>query len=382
MYRDILQNDVLKFWLDHSFDWKNGGVYTQIDRAGNVYGTEKSVWFQGRTLWVFAKAYNFIEKRPEYLEAAKMIYEFLNKCVDEDGRMFFLVTEEGKYLQKRRYYFSETFAAIGCAELYKATGDKEHLEAAERYFQVAYECFTGKRKLEPKFNPEERQMKALSPVMIMLATAQVLRSVEEVADKYNALAKEFLDEILHGGFLKENALHESVATDGSFVDSPTGRHINPGHSLEAAWFVLVEGLITENQEAIDAAKKIIDITLPLGLVDDSILSFVDVCGKPSVALEWDMKLWWPQCEAIIALRLAGEVFEDENYLKIADAIYNYTEKHFRDKEYGEWYGYLRYDRTVSSTLKGNIYKGCFHVPRLYMILDAMQEKGGILNYMK
>ena len=382
MFREILQDDVLKFWLDHSFDWKNGGVYTQIDREGNVYGTEKSVWFQGRTLWVFAKAYNFIEKKPEYLEAAKMIYEFLLKCVDEDGRMFFLVTEDGKPLQKRRYYFSETFAAIGCAELYKATGDKKHLEDAERFFKVAYECFTGVRKLEPKYNTENRQMKGLSPVMIMLSTAQVLRSIDEVSEKYDTLAKTFLDEILHGGFLTEKALLENVAADGSFVDSPTGRHVNPGHSLEAAWFVLVEGLITKNQEAIDAAKKIIDITLPLGLEDSSILSFIDVQGKPSIALEWDMKLWWPQCEAIIALRLAGEVFGDEKYTKLYQEIYEYTEEHFRDKEYGEWYGYLHYDRTVSTTLKGNIYKGCFHVPRLYMIMEAMEEKDGILKYMK
>ena len=382
MYREILQNDVLKFWLNHSFDWENGGVYTQIDREGNVYGTEKSVWFQGRTLWVFAKTYNFIGKKPEYLEAAKMIYEFLLKCVDEDGRMFFLVTEDGKPLQKRRYYFSETFAAIGCAELYKATGEKKYLEDAERFFQVAYECFTGVRRLEPKYNPEQRQMKALSPVMIMLSTAQVLRSISEVSEKYDALAKQFLNEILHGGFLKEKALMENVASDGSFVDSPTGRHVNPGHSLEAAWFVLAEGLLTKNQEAIDAAKKIIDITLPLGLKDSSILSFVDVCGKPSIALEWDMKLWWPQCEAIIALRLAGEVFGDEKYTKLSEEIYEYTEQHFRDKEYGEWYGYLHYDRTVSTTLKGNIYKGCFHVPRLYMIMEAMEEKDGILKYMQ
>ena len=382
MFREILQDDVLKFWLDHSFDWKNGGVYTQIDREGNVYGTEKSVWFQGRTLWVFAKAYNFIEKKPEYLEAAKMIYEFLLKCVDEDGRMFFTVTKDGRELQKRRYYFSETFAAIGCAELYKATGDKKHLEDAERFFKVAYECFTGVRKLEPKYNTENRQMKGLSPVMIMLSTAQVLRSIDEVSEKYDTLAKIFLDEILHGGFLTEKALLENVAADGSFVDSPTGRHVNPGHSLEAAWFVLVEGLITKNQEAIDAAKKIIDITLPLGLEDSSILSFIDVQGKPSIALEWDMKLWWPQCEAIIALRLAGEVFGDEKYTKLYQEIYEYTEEHFRDKEYGEWYGYLHYDRTVSTTLKGNIYKGCFHVPRLYMIMEAMEEKDGILKYMK
>ena len=382
MFREILQNDILKFWLDNSFDWKNGGVYTQLDREGNVYGTEKSVWFQGRTLWVFAKAYNLIEKRPEYLEAAKNIYEFLSKCVDEDGRMFFLMTEDGKPLQKRRYYFSETFAVIGCAELYKATGDKKYLDDAERYFQVAYECFTGVRKTEPKYHPDNRKMKALSPVMIMLSTAQEMRSIDEVAEKYDKLAKAFLDEILHGGFLTDKALLENVAADGSFVDSPTGRTVNPGHSLEAAWFILTAGLLTNNQEAIDAAKKIIDITLPLGLQDNSIISFTDVFGKPPVALEWDMRLWWPQCEAMIALRLAGEVYQDESYTKLYQEILEYVEKNFRDKECGEWYGYLHYDATVSTALKGNIYKGCFHVPRFYMIMDAMEEKNGIMKYMK
>lgn len=383
MFREILQEDILKFWLEHSFDWKNGGVYTNLDEEGNVYGTDKSVWFQGRTMWVFAKAYNLIEKREEYLEAAKMIYEFLTtKCVDEDGRMFFLVTEDGRPLQRRRYYFSETFAAIGCAELYKATGDKKYLEDAEHYFQIAYECMTGVRKNPPKFNTENHQMKALSPVMIMLSTAQELRSIPEVADKYDAIAKACLDEILHGGFLTEKALLENVATDGSFVDSPTGRTVNPGHSLEAAWFVMTEGLVTNNQEAIDAAKKIIDITLPLGLKDNAIIAFTDVSGKPPVALEWDMRLWWPQCEAMIALRLAGRIYQDEKYTKIYEEILEYVNTHFRDYVNGEWYGYLHYDGTVSTTLKGNTYKGCFHVPRFYMIMEAMEEENGILKYMK
>ena len=111
--------------------------------------------------------------------------------------MFFTVTSDGRELQKRRYYFSETFAAIGCAELYKATGDADVLEKAEMYFRVAYECFTGVRKNIPKVNPDNSDSKALSPVMIMLSTAQVLRSVDGLWDKYNPLCVEFLDEILN-----------------------------------------------------------------------------------------------------------------------------------------------------------------------------------------
>ncbi|MBE6747600.1 MAG: N-acylglucosamine 2-epimerase [Ruminococcaceae bacterium] len=382
-YRSDLVNNILPFWLKDAIDYENGGIYTCLSKEGNIYGTDKSVWFQGRALWVFSKAYNCIEKNEEYLKAAKNIYKFFPKCTDTDGRMFFTVTNDGRELQKRRYYFSETFAAIGCAELYKATGDKEVLESAEKYFTVAYECFKGIRKNPPKINPENQQTKALSPVMIMLATAQVMRSIDGLYDKYNAIAKECLDEILHGGYLTERALLESVSVDGKFIDSPNGRIVNPGHSLEAAWFILAEGLVTNNDEAIAAAKRIIDITLPLGIdkKHGGIIAFTDLDGKPPVQLEWDMKLWWPQCETMIALRLAYTVFKDEKYLKLYEEFKEYCEKYFVDNEHGEWYGYLHYDNTVSTTLKGNIFKGPFHIPRLYIIMAMMDEFGGILEYM-
>lgn len=379
-YKQDLKN-ILKFWLDNSIDYENGGIFTCVDREGNIYGREKSVWFQGRALWTFSKAYNAIEKDAEYLKAAKNIYEFLPKCTDTDGRMFFTVTEDGREIQKRRYYFSETFAAIGCAEYYKATGDKAVLKDAEKYFNVAYECFTGVRKTTPKTNPENCNMKALSPVMIMLSTAQTMRSIAE-EEKYAAIAKECLDEILNGGFLTEKALLESVSSDGKFVDSPNGRIVNPGHSMEAAWFLMLEGIISKNQDAINAGKKIIDMTWPLGWDEKhgGLIAFTDVCKKPPVQLEWDMKLWWPQCETIIALSMAYMLFKEEKYKDMYETVKNYCKEYFVDKDCGEWYGYLHYDNTVSTTLKGNIFKGPFHVPRLYMVMSVLEEDGKIDRY--
>lgn len=383
-FKNDLINNILPFWLENSIDYENGGIFTCLDEQGNIYGTDKSVWFQGRALWAFSKAYNLIDKNEEYLKAAKNIYAFLPKCTDTDGRMFFTVTKDGKELQKRRYYFSETFAAIGCAELYKATGDKAVLENAEKYFNVAYECFKGIRPTAPKINPENCRMKALSPVMIMLSTAQVLRSVPGLWDKYAPIADECLNEILCGGYLTSDALLESVDVSGSFVDSPSGRTVNPGHSLEAAWFIMSEGLITDNQKAVQLAKQIIDITLPLGLdkKHGGIIAFTDVKSRPNIQLEWDMKLWWPQCEAMIALRLAHTVFGEEKYKTIYEELKEYCKKYFCDSKYGEWYGYLHYDNTVSTTLKGNIFKGPFHIPRFYMIMDVMDRFGSIIEFMK
>lgn len=384
-YKKDLCDKILPFWLDNAIDFENGGIFTSLDREGKIYGTEKSVWFQGRALWTFSKAYLTVKKDKRYLDAARCIYDFLPKCTDTDGRMYFTVTADGRGIQKRRYYFSETFAAIGSAEYYKASADERALQSAREYFEVAYECFIGKRPILPKFNPDNFKFKSLSPVMIMLSTAQTMRAVDtERSDRYDKIALDCLNEILHGGFFSDNALFENVSTDGKTVDSPTGRIVNPGHSMEAAWFVMLEGLISGNEEALRLGKKIIDITLPLGWDGEhgGIIAFTDALGNPPVQLEWDMKLWWPQCETAIAARLAYEIFKEEKYLKLWQDIEKYCENYFVDAEHGEWYGYLHYDNTVSTTLKGNIFKGPFHVPRLYIIMSLMDDGALIAAYGK
>ena len=382
-FKKYLTEDVLPFWLRHGIDREYGGILTQLERDGSVYGTEKSVWFQGRALWVFSKAYNHVEKRPEYLSAAESIYGFLPKCTDKDGRMFFTVTREGAPIQKRRYYFSETFAAIGCAQYFKATGLDEAWQSAEKYYETARACYENPALNPPKYMTEA---KGHSPVMIMIATS---RSMAECAPnegervKYSALARHFTEEFLHGGFISEEvcAVLETVSPKGEFLNTPTGRVVNPGHGLETAWFLMVEGVLEGNSEALSAAKRIIDITMPIGLdkIHGGIISFTDALGKPPVALEWDMKLWWPQNEAIIANRMAYEIFGEKKYKEQYEYMLDYAFSHFQDKEYGEWYGYLHYDSTPANTLKGNIFKGPFHLPRMLMILSAFDD-GNFMSF--
>lgn len=367
--KDYLVNTVLPFWLDNAIDDQYGGIFTQLDREGKIYGDEKSVWFQGRALYIFSAAYNDVKKDERYLLAAKKIYEFLPLCTREDGRMYFTVTRDGKELQMRRYYFSETFAAIGCAEYYLATGNPEAKEKAEAYFDTAYSIYSGKIKTEPKINTENAPYKALSPAMIMLATSQVMRKLDK--EKYNKIALETIPEIL--SHFTEKGLLENIGLNGEFIDTPTGRLVNPGHSLEAAWFLIAEGLYQKNNSLIEKGKDIIDISMKLGLSDGGIIAFCDCDGKPASNLEWDMKLWWPQCEAMIANRLCYEVFKEEKYMDNFNMLKKYTDEHFKDEEFGEWYGYLHYDGTVSHTLKGNIFKGPFHLPRMLMIIDKIEN---------
>ena len=90
-----------------------------------------------------------------------------------------------------------------------------------------------------------------------------------------------------------------------------------------------------------------------------------------------MKFWWPQCETVIANLMAYQVTGDKKYLDRFLLIDEYINKHFVDPEYGEWFGYLHRDNTLATSIKGNIYKGPFHIPRMYMkcieIMDEMLD---------
>ena len=130
-YKNDFVNNIMPFWLKYGLDKENGGVYTCLNRDGSLIDTTKSVWFQGRFGFVAAFAYNNIEKHEEWLAASKSCIDFLEAhCFDSDGRMYFEVMADGTPLRKRRYLFSECFAAIAMSEYSIASGDKTYASKA------------------------------------------------------------------------------------------------------------------------------------------------------------------------------------------------------------------------------------------------------------
>ena len=103
-FKSELLDSCVPFWLEHGVDAEYGGILNCLDRTGQVYSEDKSVWMQGRAGWMFSYIYNNIEKKEEYLTFAKSCIDFAtNHCIDADGRMFFTVTRDGRPLRKRRY---------------------------------------------------------------------------------------------------------------------------------------------------------------------------------------------------------------------------------------------------------------------------------------
>lgn len=377
-YLSDLVQDIFPFWLRHGLDPKNGGVFTCLDRDGTLMDPTKSIWFQGRFGYTSAYAYNHIDKNPAYLAASKSCVQFLEKYgFDTDGHMFFTVTADGKPVRKRRYVFSESFAAIAFSEYALASGDDSYAQKALDVFLSMIRMLGTPGFLEPKtYIPTKDH----SITMILLNVAAcVRRAIQD--PRLDAQIESSLYDIRHL-FMKEEfkAVLEIVAPDGSLIDTCAGRVINPGHAIETSYFVLEEARYRKwDPQLIAMGTQILNWSWDWGWDKEygGIINFRDCKHFPPQDYSQDMKFWWPQCEAIIASLYAYRATGDNQYLEKHRMIHEYAFRVFPDRTYGEWYGYLHRDGTVAQPAKGNIFKGPFHIPR--MLMTGYQLCDEILN---
>ena len=366
-YKNDLTQNIMPFWLKHGLDRQHGGVYTCLNRDGSLMDTTKSVWFQGRFAFICAFAYNNIEKNEEWLRAAKSTLDFIEKhCFDDDGHMYFSVTADGKPLRKRRYVFSETFAAIAMSEYALATSDRNYADKAMKIFSDTQRFLTTPGFLTPKFEPEVK-LQSHSIVMILINVGSRIRAViddpkltVQIDNSIEKLRRYFM----HPEF---KALLETVGPDGEFINTNMTRTINPGHCLETAWFIMEEARLRGwDKNLMDTALTIFNWSWDWGWdkLYGGIINFRYCKNLPPQDYSQDMKFWWPQCEAIIASLYAYLGTGDEEYLYRHQRISEWTYAHFPDAEFGEWYGYLHRDGTVAQPAKGNLFKGPFHIPRM------------------
>lgn len=384
IYEKELFENVLPFWEKYSIDEEFGGYIHYLGTKGDVLCDDKNLWVQGRQCWLYSRLYNTVRKDEKWLKLAKLGYDFFRAYgFDDRGKMYFTVTRDGKPLRMRRYYFSETFTIIAAAEYSKASGDKDAMTFAEQLFdRVCEYYYNPDPELTPaKCDPETRPMTGHAVPMIMIATAQVVRECGGDKEKYDKAIAKFID-IIFDKFVKPEykALLEGVAPDGSIIDTPDGREINPGHAIESAWFMMHEGMYNKDDELIRKACEIVEWSFDLGWDEEfgGLLSFVDLKGLPPAKMEWDMKYWWPHNELLYASLLAYYLTGEEKYEQMFEKTQEYTFDKFPDHESGEWYGYLHRDGSVAMEVKGTLFKGAFHIPRqllyTWQLLQRMEQE--------
>lgn len=380
-YKHELLDKVVPFWLEKSQDLEHGGYFTCLDREGNVFDTDKFIWLQGREVWMFATLYNKVEKRQEWLDCAIQGAEFLKKY-GHDGNLnwYFSLDREGHPLVEPYNIFSYTFAVIAFGQLSIATGNQEYADIAKRTFDIVLSKVDNPKG---RWNKAVHGSRALKSFALPMILCNVALEIEPLLDP--AFMKQTIDTCIHevmDVFYRPELglIVEHLSADNELVDCFDGRLLNPGHAIEAMWFIMDLGKRLSRQDLIE---KAVDIALNEANYGwdkkhGGIFYFMDRLGHPCQQLEWDQKLWWVHIETLITMIKGYQLTGRQECLEWFNRVHDYVWSHFADPEHPEWFGYLNRQGEVLLPLKGGKWKGCFHVPRglfqCWRILEDLAQK--------
>ncbi|MCA9185250.1 MAG: AGE family epimerase/isomerase, partial [Planctomycetales bacterium] len=336
-YRDGLIGDTIPFWFPRCVDQEQGGFWTAFDRDGTLIDDDKGVWQQGRCTWLLGELYNQCERREQWLQWARQGAAFIEQfCIDAtDNRMWFHVTRSGTPLRKRRYAYSEAFAAIAMGELYQATGEERYRTLAWSLFERYLGVMRGHLPTVPKFTGH-RPTKSIGVPMIAIVTARQLLDSTGLESASNTIMAS-IDEIRRD-FVKPElqCVMETVGMGGEVIDHFDGRTLNPGHAIEAAWFLLWEGKVRGDATLVQLGCQMLDWMWQRGWDEEhgGLFYFRDLEDKPVQEYWHDMKFWWPHNETIIATLLAHELTGDPKYARWHTLVHDWSYERFPDSEFG------------------------------------------------
>ena len=380
-YKSELLDRVMPFWMEKSIDAEYGGFFTCLERDGTVFDTDKFIWLQGRQVWMLATLYNKVAPRQDWLDAAIAGADFLMKY-GHDGHFnwYFSLDRTGHPLVEPYNIFSYTFAVIAFGQLYLATGNPVYAEVAKKTFDIVLSKKDNPKGKWSKAAPGARATKSFDLPMILCNVSLEIESLLQ-PDFLKETIENCIHEVMDVFYRPElDMIVEHVGKDGSLVDSFEGRLQNPGHAIEAMWFIMDLGRRLGRKDLIEKAVHIALREIEYGWDEQygGIFYFLDRLGYPQQQLEWDQKLWWVHIETLITTLKGYELTGNEDCLRWFKRVHEYVWSHFVDPEYPEWFGYLNRRGEVLLSLKGGKWKGCFHVPRglmqCYQTLEHLAKK--------
>ena len=468
-WRARLQADlwasILPFWAAHSEDGAHGGFFNCLDEDGACYDTTKHVWLQGRQVYMYARLcaeYSDAEfsalaaahaplpaavappaparsqaaatptplTRAGLLAAAERGAAFLLAHAVAPGgeAVYFALARDGAPAAEQRKPFSAAFLALALGELGHATGKAAYTEQALHWLRAYLRwcgapggagAALGKAPLPgaPALAPLNEPMITLN---LISELGRRLPTARERAAFFAPEREAAVAAVLAHASSEHRAVFEGVCAASGRPDlsSAAGRLLNPGHAIEAGWFLIDAAELAEGEGGAAAALR----TRALEIIDwayeggwdgalaggaagalgapaaeaaaaaaaaaggagagaggsgagqgsgaggGGLVYFRDAAGHSPTQLEAHMKLWWPQAEAMVAFAKAFRVGGQARHLARFAQVAEWTYSHLVSSS-GEWYGYADRSGAVTHRFKGGPYKGCFHVPRAVFLCE-------------
>lgn len=415
--QDVLQQNILRFWLDKMQDRENGGFYGRIDGSGQLHpDAEKGAILNARILWTFSAAYRVLGIE-EYLDAATCAKDYIiDYFIDKEyGGVYWSVDSKGRPLDTKKQFYAIGFAIYGMSEYARATGDREALECALQLFDCIEE-----HALDREYNGYieacTRDWGKIADMRLSELDANFPKSqnthlhiIEPYANLFRCLkefqAKTTCDYVSVIGsvlpieiavpqetFIRvEAALRNIIGIFTDHILNPETHHLDLffemdwtrgaghlesyGHDIECSWLIHEAALVLDDKQVLDKVEPVVRMVAEAsekGLRPDG--SMIHEANLTTGHVDDDLH-WWVQAENVVGWFNIYQHFGDKEALERADQCWTYIKDQLIDWENGEWYWSRHPDGTLNTVDdKAGFWKCPYHNGRMCLeILERTEE---------
>ena len=409
--QDVLEKNILPFWMEKMVDHEHGGFYGRIDGHGQLHPeSEKGAILNARILWSFSAAYRVLHQ-PEYLEMATRAKDyFLQHFVDEVyGGVYWSLDFKGQPLDTKKQFYAIGFAIYGLSEYVRATGDREALDYALHLYECIEEhaldsVFNGYIEactrdwgeiadmrlseldanypksqnthlhiIEPYANLYRciKELQAGTSCNYLPAIGSVLPVDITVPDELmmriegslRNLINIFIDHILNPETHHLDLFFEKDWTRGA------GQIESYGHDIECSWLMHEAALVLGDPNVLKKVETVVREVAKAsekGLRPDG--SMIHEANLTTNHVDDDLH-WWVQAENVVGWYNIYQHFADEQALEHALQCWDYIKNHLIDWEKGEWYWSRHSDGTLNlDDDKAGFWKCPYHNSRMCLEL--------------
>ena len=377
--REVLENNILRFWIDRMQDNEHGGFYGRIDNQNILHAdADKGAILNARILWTFSAAYRVLGKS-EYLKIATRAKRyFIDHFIDpEYGGVYWSLDYKGQPKDTKKQFYAIGFAIYGLSEYARATNDQEALEQAINLYRCVEE-----HALDKEYNgyieAMTRNWQPIDDMRLSEYDANYPKSqnthlhiIEPYANLYRVWPSKELEASLRNiiGIFTDRILNPETHHLDLFFEMDwkrgAGQLESYGHDIECSWLMHEAALVLGDQKVLNKVEPIVQIVAKAsekGLNPDG--SMIHEANLTAGTKDDDLH-WWVQAEAVVGFYNIYQHFHDEAALEKALRCWQYIKENLIDYQHGEWYWSRHRDGSLNTVDdKAGFWKCPYHNGRM------------------